>query len=399
VFSILRSQKLNLKENTASLLEVESGSNDPVSYMLTAVLCTMMSGQSVSVTVMLVQQILFGVLAGILFGKLASNLMRNGLINKEEGKTVFVFSMILLSYSVPVLLGGNGYLSVYLCGMIMGNEKLPGKRSLVHFFDSFTQMAQIMIFFLLGLLVTPNELPQVFVPALLIMVFMTLVSRPISVSLMLLPFKAGKGQIILVSWAGLRGAASIVFAIMAVLSNVSLHYNLFNLVFCIVLLSISIQGSLLPFISRKLFMIDNTVDVYKTFNDYEESNEVSFINIKITANHEWINQPLNRISLPKELLITLILRDGNKVIPNGNTTIQEDDLLVIAGQTFVEQENLYMQEIMIDKEHRWSNQQIKDLHLDKGTLIVLVERGNDTIIPDGKTIIKENDMLVVVRSE
>lgn len=399
VFSILRSQKLNLKDNTASLLEVESGANDPVSFMLTAVLCTLMGGESVSIAVLLIQQILFGVLAGLLFGKLASNLMRHGKIYKEEGKTIFVFSMILLAYAVPVLMGGNGYLSVYLCGMIMGNEKLPGKRSLVHFFDSFTQMAQIMIFFLLGLLVTPKELPQVFIPALLIMMFMTLVSRPVSVALMLLPFEASKGQIALVSWSGLRGAASIVFAIMAVLSNVSLHYNLFNLVFCIVLLSISIQGSLLPMISRKLKMIDNTVDVYKTFNDYEESNEVSFIKIEITENHEWINQPLQNISLPKELLITLILREGKKIIPNGNTEIKKGDLLVMAGQTFVEQENLYMQEIMIDKGHRWSNHQIKDLQLDKGTLVVLIERNNETIIPDGKTRIIENDLLITVKSE
>ena len=124
------------------------------------------------------------------------------------------------------------------------------------FFDVLTWVAQMMIFFLLGLLVTPSELPQVILPSLVIMVFLTFVSRPVSVAAVLTGFRSSKGQIGLVSWAGLRGVASIVFAIYVVLRKVFFRYNLFNLVFCIVLLSISIQGTLLAWISAKFKMID-----------------------------------------------------------------------------------------------------------------------------------------------
>lgn len=397
VFSILRRQKLNLKENTASLLEVESGSNDPVSYMLTIVLCTLLKGSSISIFKLLFCQISIGLICGLFFGKVASYLMKYGQISKEEGKTVFVFAIILLSYAIPAMFQGNGYLSVYLCGMILGNEKIPGKRSLIHFFDTFTQMAQIMIFFLLGLLVTPKELPNVFIPALLIMLFMTLISRPLSVFITLLPFKTTKGQGLIVSWAGLRGAASIVFAITAVLSGVELKYNLFNLVFCIVLISISVQGSLLPFISKKLNMIDNTLDVYKTFNDYQEENEVSFIKIHISKDHPWIGLPLKTAPIPKEFLVTLILRKDGNFIPNGNTVIEKGDLLVMAAETFIDQESLYMQEILVDHGHKWINQPLSSIKLEKGGLIMFIKRQDKSIIPDGKTVIQNDDLLITVR--
>ena len=168
-------------------------------------------------------------------------------------------------------------MSVYLCGILMGNSYLPKKRDLVRFFDVITNVAQMMIFFLLGLLVTPVELPQVLLSSLLIMVFMTFIGRPIAVGTILLPFKTSILQVGVVSWAGLRGVASIVFAIYAVLSGVPMKYNLFNLVFCIVLLSLAFQGALLPAVCRKLKMIDRSADVLRTFNDYREVNDVSFV--------------------------------------------------------------------------------------------------------------------------
>ncbi|MBQ4344158.1 MAG: potassium/proton antiporter [Erysipelotrichaceae bacterium] len=201
VFGILRSKNLNLKDNTASLLEVESGSNDPVSYMLTVVLCTMLSGQEISVFSLLLKQLFFGLLLGLASGKIASKLLKEVHI-PQEGKTIFVLSVVLITYSASLLIGGNGYLSVYLCGVLMGNTRFSDKRMLVHFFDTLTSMAQMMIFFLLGLLVTPSELPQVFVPACLIMAFLTVFSRPLAVSLTLIPFGTTFSQIALVSWSG-----------------------------------------------------------------------------------------------------------------------------------------------------------------------------------------------------
>ena len=281
VFNILRSKKLALKEHTDSLLEIESGSNDPISYMLTTVAVGLMSGEKMVVPLLLLQQLAVGILCGLLLGKLAIWALRRGAFPSEQSQTIFIFSVVILSYALPTALGGNGYLSAYLCGIWMGNTKLPQKRYLVHFFDVVTDVAQVLIFFLLGLLVTPVELPSVLLPALSVMAFLTLVGRPLVAALLLLPFRPSLGQVGVVSWAGLRGVASIVFAIMAVLGGVEMKYDLFNLVFCIVLLSISIQGTLLPRVAERLAMIDQAGDVSKTFNDYQEESDIDFIKVHL----------------------------------------------------------------------------------------------------------------------
>lgn len=396
VFGILRREKLNLKDNTASLLEVESGSNDPVSYMLTVVLCTLMSGTQISVFSLLFNQLFIGAVAGLIFGKLASYLLKQGSISSNS-KTMFVLAVVLLTFALSTMIGGNGYLSVYLCGIIMGNTRIPDKKEMVHFFDTITNMAQMMIFFLLGLLVTPSELPEVFFPAFFIMLFLTFVSRPLSVLITLLPFKASKQQIGLVSFAGLRGVASIVFAITAVLSDAVLDYNLFNLVFCIVLISISIQGSFLPLVSNKFDMIDNTIDVSKTFNDYQEESSVCFIKIHINEIHPWNQKTLSELPLPSSFLVTLILRNDENVVPKGNTILENGDLLVIAAQEFTDEENLRMKEVVIDEDHKWVNQLLKDIKVGKRKLVVMIKRGNDTIIPDGTTLILNDDILVIAK--
>ena len=125
VFNILRSQKLALKYNTSSLLEMESGSNDPISYMLTVIFVSMMSGSEVSVPMMLFKQIFAGALAGAVIGKLAVWKLQKNNFGNDQSQTIFVFAAAIIAYALPTALGGNGYLSVYLCGMIMGNATLP----------------------------------------------------------------------------------------------------------------------------------------------------------------------------------------------------------------------------------------------------------------------------------
>ena len=396
VFGILRSKNLNLKDNTASLLEVESGSNDPVSYMLTIVLCTLMSGQQISVAELLIKQLVFGILIGLVSGKLASKILKEVHV-PQEGRSIFVLSVVLMTYSISLMLKGNGYLSVYLCGMLMGNTQIPDKKGLVHFFDTLTSMAQMMIFFLLGLLVTPSELPDVFLPACLIMIFLTFAGRPLAVFLTLLPFGTTAPQVGLVSWSGLRGVASIVFAITVVLSGADLTYNIFNLVFCIVLLSITFQGTLLPLVAAKVNMIDDSNDVLKTFTDYQEESDIRFIKLHLDETHSWNGKPISELPLPKEFLIVLILRDGSELVPNGKTILMAGDLIVIAAQEFNDRQNLSMQEIVVDKNHLWSNQTLKQLHLDKGRLVIMIKRDSTTIIPDGNTLILPNDTLILVK--
>ena len=398
VFNILRSKKLALKYHTDSLLEIESGSNDPISYMLTTVAVGIMGGQDVFIPLLLVQQIAIGALGGLLLGKLAIWSLRRGMFPSEQSQTIFVFAVVILSYALPTVLGGNGYLSSYLCGIYMGSTKLPQKRNLVHFFDVVTDVAQVLIFFLLGLLVTPVELPSVLLPALAIMVFLTFLARPAVVSVLMLPFRPSPAQVGVVSWAGLRGVASIVFAIMAVLQGAETRYNLFNLVFCIVLLSISLQGSLLPRVSAKLHMIDHTADVSKTFNDYQEESDIDFIKIHLDKNHPWNGKTLKELPLPSDLLVVMIARREETIVPNGSTVLLPGDLLVLAARAFEDRENLSLQEIVVEKGHKWVGRSLRQIPTRSDTLIVMVKRGNETIIPGGSTILQAGDTLVIAQS-
>ncbi len=397
VFGILRSKNLNLRDNTASLLEMESGSNDPVSYMLTVILTAMLTGQSVSVPLMLFQQVFFGVIGGFLIGKASVWMLNRADFTISQGKTIFLFAVAVLAYALPACLGGNGYLSVYLCGIFMGNSYIPRKRDMVAFFDVLTGVAQMMIFFLLGLLATPSQLPKVLLPSLLIMMFMTFVGRPLAVTAVLAGFGSSKEQIGLVSWSGLRGVASIVFAIYAVLRQVSLGFNLFNLVFCVVLLSISTQGILLPWMSERLHMIDANADVRRTFTDYQEESSISFIKIHIQTNHPFCGHTLREITLPPELLVTLVLRGRETIVPNGDTRLEPGDLLVAAAQEFEDRENLTLQEVTVDKNYKWKGKALSEVTMPKGTLIVMIQRGLQTIIPSGDTVICQGDVMVLAR--
>ena len=271
-------------------------------------------------------QILVGAAAGLLIGYAAVFFLKKCDFYMEQGKTIFVFAAAVLAYALPSVFGGNGYLSVYLCGIYMGNASLSDKRDLVHFFDAVTGIAQMMIFFLLGLLVTPSELPETFLPALLIMLFLTFIARPLAAGILLAPMGSGLRQIGVVSWAGLRGVASIVFAIYAVLGEIELHYNLFNLVFCIVILSLGIQGTLLPRVSSVLDMIDRNQDVRRTFNDYQEDNDVSFVKLHVSAGHRMAGKALKELPLAPDFLAALLLRGKETLVPNGETVVEEGDL-------------------------------------------------------------------------
>lgn len=397
VFNVLRSKKLDLKYHTASLLELESGSNDPVSYMLTFLCIALLAGEDVFLPVMLLKQIGIGLLCGLVMGEVAIRMLHRFSFTIDEGRTIFTVAVMILSYAIPQILGGNGYLAVYICGILMGNSRFPKKRELVHFFDAITGISQMMIFFLLGLLVTPVMLPRVFVPALLITLFMTFFARPLAVVVSLLPFGACWKQIGVVSWAGLRGAASIVFAIMAVLGEVSLSYDLFNLVFCIVLLFITFQGTLLPAVSRKLHMLDQNADVRRIFNDYAEESSIHFVKTKIRENHIFCNRYIKDILLPSDMLIVMVLRQEEKIVPNGNTLLRCGDLLILAAPEFFDGDNLMLHEKVIFKGDKWAGKCLQEIQMPKTNLVVSIQRGNRTMIPTGQTVICEDDTLIIAK--
>ena len=174
-------------------------------------------------------------------------------------------------------------------------------------------------------------------------------------------------------------------------------YNLFNLVFCIVLLSIALQGTLLPWVSRKLDMIDPAEDVSKTFNDYQEENDVDFVKVHIESGHPWIGRSLAELQLPHNLLAVMIARDGDNLVPDGQTVLQDGDLLVFAARAFEDRENLSLREIPNDRGHKWNNRTLREITTPQHTLIILIQRGTRTMIPDGGTRIQTGDILVLAQ--
>ena len=415
VFNILRSRRLNLKYHTSSLLEMESGSNDPTSYMLTVVFTAVLAAQyglegaaamnAGEIVGMLAAQVGFGALFGAAFGFLAVYILTKIPFNMGQGGTVFVLAIALLAYAVPSVLpglwAGNGYLAVYICGIMLGNARIPQKRDCVRFFDALTGVAQMMIFFLLGFLATPEWLirPEVLIPALLIFAAMTFLARPAVVAGLLGPFRAPLGQLGVVSWAGLRGVASIVFAIYAisVLGDGALPYDLFSIVFCIVIISISLQGSLLPAVSRKFRMLGDSEDVLRTFTDYQDETSVSFVKVVVGETHPWAGKHLRECVMPREFLVVLILRGEEVVVPSGKTIVHPGDLLVTAAPEFENRDDFGMFEEYLGEDHPWVGKTVRETELPHGTLIAMIKRGGGTVIPYGATELKAGDTLVCIK--
>ncbi|MFW5650409.1 MAG: potassium/proton antiporter [Acetivibrio ethanolgignens] len=395
VFSILRQKKLNLRDGTASLLEMESGSNDPMSYMLTVIAIGMMGARSSeNILLSIFIQIFFGCLTGLAFAWLTVWILTKTQLVTDGLDTIFMISMVLFCFGISGFLGGNQYLSIYFMGIIEGNSRIKNKEILIPFFDGVTSLAQILIFFLLGLLTFPHKMPEIMLAALAVAVFITLVARPVAVFLLLLPFQCSIRQCLLVSFAGLRGAASSVFAIMVVASGASISYDLFHIVFMVSLFSVAIQGTLLPTIARKLSMVDNQTDVRKTFNDYQEESAITLMRMHIPKGHSWENKLIREIHVPTGSLAIMLKRGKETIITKGDTRIHTGDDVILSVPAYEAAEHERLEEIVIGKKHNWCDKTIAELELPPKELIALILRENDNIIPDGKTRIQEGDIVV-----
>ena len=396
VFSILRTKSLGLKRNTSPILEVESGSNDPCSYMLTAICLSLLGGEfSVGgILLMLLMQIAFGIIFGLVIAKIAQLILKGRSLNNQGIKMLFIFAVALTSYALPTLFGGNGYLSTYIVGIILGNTEFSERRPLVSFFDGITSLMEILIFFLLGFMSVPERLAEAFIPALIIFFFLTLVARPFAVFSVLLPFrKYPLNQMSLISFVGLRGAASIVFAIMTLNNALNLSNDIFSIVFVIVLLSISLQGSLIPFASRRLKMVELSGGDDSTFSTLQETEEISFGRIRIDAFSPWADCRISQLNIPQELLIVSIFRDGESIVPNGNTLLRRDDELIIGIRGYENSTNAIIKSRIIRPGSRWVGSTIREFAAEKSYLVIMIKRNGESIIPNGNTVICGNDQL------
>lgn len=397
VFSILRSKQLNLRGGLASLLEIESGSNDPFSYMLTVIALAIMAGDDISqLGLLAVLQIVLGVAFGFAMGLATVFVMKKVKLSKNSFDIIFMMAMIFAAYSAPILLGGNGYLSVYIAGIIIGNSNIgENKAQLVHFFDGITGLSQIMLFFLLGLLSNPSQLPGIILPALAIFAVMTFISRPAAVFAI-----CSKGYTwadrLFIAWSGLRGASSIVFAIMATVSDVYTDSNLFNIVVCVCLISVAFQGTLLPKVATGLKLIDNESSVLKTFNDYQdETPQFNMMRIFVSDTHTWNGHKISEIDFPDDSLVLMIKHGDSTIVPKGDTVINAGDDVILSIPSYRDSGNILLKEYEIGPKHLWKGKTIKELDLPTTLLIIMIKRNGDMVVPNGSTVIKQGDILVV----
>ena len=341
VFSILRSKKQGLKQNLRPLLELESGSNDPMAYMMTILLISVVSNTSSGVglgmsVVFFVVQMVVGALSGYLIGRLAVWTINRIKLANHSLYSVLLLAFIFFSFAFTDLIKGNGYLAVYLSGLVIGNHKLEQKRPLTVFFDGFTWLMQIVMFLTLGLFVNSNELlePRVLILGGLVGAFMILVARPLTVFTCLLPFRKFTSKARLyVSWVGLRGAVPILFAIYPLMAHVENAGLLFNVVFLGTIISLLVQGTTVSGMANLLglayeeresaFSVDMHQDMKSALTEVEVNETM------LESGHT-----LKDITLPENTLVMMVCRDGEYFVPQGKTELKlGDKLLVISDRS------------------------------------------------------------------
>jgi len=349
VFSILRTKKQGLRENLRPLLELESGSNDPMAYILTVLLVGILSGSghdgvSIGSSVfMFFVQMFVGVLLGYGLGRGTVWVINHINIANTSLYSVLLLASVFLTFSFTSLLQGNGYLAVYIAGLVVGNNKLAHKRTLATFFDSFTWLCQVIMFLTLGLLVNVEELlqPDIVILGCLVGAFMILVARPVSVFACLAPFrKFSMKARLYVSWVGLRGAVPIIFATYPVVEHIDGAEMLFNIVFFVTLISMAVQGTTVSGMANALGLAYEERE--SSFGEeLQERMTAAFSEVEVNMQMLLNGGKLSEISLPDNTLVVMICRDGDYFVPRGNTELLEGDKLLILSDRGDELDNQY----------------------------------------------------------
>lgn len=338
VFSVLRARGVSLKPPLKPLLELESGSNDPMAALLTIGFVQVLTQPEMEPTALLFQFVLqlpLGALGGYLMGRAIIWVVNNIQLGYEGLYPVLTLSMVLLTYSVTVLLGGNGFMAVYVAGILVGNTVFVHKRSLLRFHDGMAWLMQIAMFLTLGLLAFPHKLVPVIGPGLLATAWLMLISRPISVFLCLWPTRMSFREKVFISWVGLRGSVPIVLATFPLLAGVEKAEFMFSIVFFVVLISVLAQGTSLTLVARWLGL-DAPMKRARVFPiEYDPLGGLKseMKELTIPEDSPAVGQSLVALQLPPSFLIVLIARGDGYVVPSGATTLEPGDTLLILADS------------------------------------------------------------------
>ena len=333
VFSILRSKGVYLKQRLRPTLELESGSNDPMAYMLTIILIAYIQSGGMDFQegiISLIVQLGLGLIFGYFLGKAAVWIINKVNVENQSLYPILLLAIIFFIFAATTLSKGNGYLAVYIAGFVVGNAKIVHKKSIGTFFDGFTWLWQIAMFIMLGLLVNPHELLPVAGIGLTVGIFMIIFARPISVFLCLLPFGnfSTKGKLY-ISWVGLRGAVPIIFATYPLIAGIENAGLIFNVVFFITILSLLIQGTSVTHVAKWLHLTDEPDRKDEFGIELPEEIKSAMSEIDITPEVLTHGNKLMQLQLPDHTLAVMVKRNGKFFIPKGNTELRENDKLLM----------------------------------------------------------------------
>ena len=348
VFSILRGKGLHLKHNLRPTLELESGANDPMAYVLTTTFITLVlqGGEPHygNALLVLLLQLLIGAVAGWCFGKGLVWIINRINMDNQALYPILVLSGCFFVFAATYYLHGNSYLAVYVAGLVVGNSRYVHKRSTRSFFDGVSWIAQLSMFLTLGLLVNPSELREVWVPGLIISLVMIFVSRPLAVFVSLSPFRSYTFRDrLLVSWVGLRGAVPIIFAILCRASDVPHSDVMFNIVFLCTLVSLVVQGTTLPLASRWLGVSETPKakrqGPSQDFDiDFPEEIKSAITEATVTEKMLTIGTRMMDFRLPEKTLVIMVKRGDNYFVPTGKTLLHVGDRLMLLSDNQAELE-------------------------------------------------------------
>ena len=334
VFSILRSKNLALKSNLRPTLELESGSNDPMAYVLTIAFLTLVINQDLSIFSIIplfLQQMILGGIGGFVFGKLSEIIINKIRLGFEGLYPVLVISLMFITFSATDAVGGNGFLAIYICAVYLGNQDLIHKSTILKMFDGMAWLMQIVLFLTLGLLVFPSQIIPFMGIGLLISIFLILIARPVSVFLSLMFFRMKLGRRFYISWVGLRGAVPIVFATYPLLAGIDKANIIFSIVFFISVSSVLIQGTTLSLFAKWLNVAlpDEVKPIAENDRYILNLPKSEMEEVSIPLGSYAVNKRIIDLHFPRSAFIVMIKRNNKYVRPGGSTVIEADDVLVL----------------------------------------------------------------------
>lgn len=337
VFAVLRSRNVSLRDDLRSLLELESGSNDPMAVFLTVGLISLLVNPAASMASMIplfIQQMVLGAVIGYLLGRGMTYVMNRLRLEYEGLYPVLSLSMVLFTYSAATFLGGNGFLATYLAGIIMSNSEFIHKRSLMRFHDGLAWLMQIVMFLTLGLLVFPSHIIPVITIGLLTALFLMFVARPIGVFVTLLPAKMRATEKTMVAWVGLRGAVPIVLATFPLVAGIPRADMIFNVVFFIVLTSALLQGTSVPMVARWLKVdapAPPPAGLMPSLRP-EEPMKDKLTEIEVPPGATAVGKQIVDLGMPQEIALVLMRRDSELMTPTGSTILRPGDVLLVCAE-------------------------------------------------------------------